>query len=280
MQLFSKITEIKEFLSFQKKNSLKIGFVPTMGALHEGHISLLEKAKKENDICVCSIFVNPIQFNNNEDLKKYPRNIESDILYLKSVGCDVLFLPSEEEMYPEPDKTIYDFNGLDKYMEGTFRPGHFNGVAVVVKKLFDIVEPNKAYFGEKDFQQLSIIKYLTKALELPVTIVPCTTMRENDGLAMSSRNKLLTPEERNIAPIIYQTLNSAKKNYKNYSVEELKKWVIAEIDGYSTMKTEYFEIVNKENLEPVSSFNNVENCIGCIAVHLGKVRLIDNIKFL
>ena len=219
MQLFSKITEIKEFLSFQKKNSLKIGFVPTMGALHEGHISLLEKAKKENDICVCSIFVNPIQFNNNEDLKKYPRNIESDILYLKSVGCDVLFLPSEEEMYPEPDKTIYDFNGLDKYMEGTFRPGHFNGVAVVVKKLFDIVEPNKAYFGEKDFQQLSIIKYLTKALELPVTIVPCTTMRENDGLAMSSRNKLLTPEERNIAPIIYQTLNSAKKNYKNYSVE-------------------------------------------------------------
>ena len=251
-----------------------------MGALHEGHISLLEKAKKENDVCACSIFVNPIQFNNSEDLKKYPRNIESDIIYLKSVGCDVMFSPSEEEMYPKPDKTIYNFNGLDKYMEGAFRPGHFNGVAVVVKKLFDIIEPDNAYFGEKDFQQLAIIKYLTKALNLPVTIVPCATMRESDGLAMSSRNKLLTAEERKIAPIIYQTLTHAKKNYRSFNIDELKKWVIAEIDSCSMLKTEYFEIVNKENIKPVLSINDIEKCIGCIAVHLGKVRLIDNIKFL
>ena len=241
---------------------------------------MLNRAKKENDFCVCSIFVNPIQFNNSEDLKKYPRNIENDIIYLKSVGCDVLFSPSEEEMYPESDKTIYNFNGLDRYMEGAFRPGHFNGVAVVVKKLFDIIEPDNAYFGETDFLQLAIIKYLTKKLNLPVNIIPCSTMRESDGLAMSSRNKLLTPEERKIAPFIYQTLNIAKKNYKNYNVEEIKKWVTAEIDGNSIMKTEYFEIVNKKNLEPVSAFNEIENCIGCIAVNIGKVRLIDNINFL
>jgi pantoate--beta-alanine ligase len=280
MKIFHKINEIKEFLSYQKNSGLKIGFIPTMGALHKGHISLIERAKKENDLCVCSIFVNPIQFNNSEDLKKYPRNIENDILYLKSINCDVLFSPSEEEMYPEPNKIIYDFDGLDNCMEGAFRPGHFNGVAVVVKKLFDIIKPDYAYFGEKDYQQLVIIKYLIKILKIPVTVVPCATIRESDGLAMSSRNKILTQDERKIAPYVYKTLTKAKEKYSNYSIDELKKWVITEINSCSLMKAEYFDIVDKDTLEPVFSFVKRENCIGCIAVYLGKVRLIDNIKFL
>jgi pantoate--beta-alanine ligase len=280
MKIFYKILEIKEFLSTQKKDNLKIGFIPTMGALHKGHTSLIEKAKQENDLCVCSIFVNPIQFNNTEDLKKYPRNLEKDISELTSVNCDILFTPSEKEMYPEPSNVIYDLDGLDKNMEGAYRPGHFNGVAVVVKKLIDIIEPNKIYFGEKDYQQLTILKNLVKKFKISTTIVPCATVRENDGLAMSSRNKLLTPEERKIAPLIYQTLTKAKNIYSKYNVNDLKSWVVAEINKCPLMKTEYFEVVDKDTLEPVSAFDKPERCICCVAVYLGKVRLIDNINFL
>ena len=279
MHLFHKISDTKAYLSEQKKKGLQIGFVPTMGALHKGHLTLLEKAKKENDLCVCSMFVNPIQFNNAADLTRYPRPLEKDILFLNSIGCDVLFQPSVEEMYPEPNKIIYDLNGLDKTMEGAFRPGHFNGVAVVVKKLFDIMEPNRAYFGEKDFQQLAIIKYLVKVLRLPIQIIPVATIRESDGLAMSSRNQLLTPLERKAAPHIYQTLLQAKEKITTINTHELKEWVIKEINRNSLMKTEYFEVVNIDTLRPASERFKTKNTIGCIAVNMGKVRLIDNIKF-
>jgi len=279
MHIFHKISDIKTYLLEQKKKGLQIGFVPTMGALHKGHLTLLEKAKKENDLCVCSIFVNPIQFNNPTDLSKYPRPIENDILLLNSISCDILFQPSVEEMYPEPNKIIYDFNGLDKTMEGTFRPGHFNGVAVVVKKLFDIIEPNTVYFGEKDFQQLTIIKYLVKLLQLPIQLIPVETIRESDGLAMSSRNQLLTPDERKAAPHIYQTLLQAKTTMGFKNIHELKDWIINEINRNPFMKIEYFEIVYNDTLQPVNDLCKSKNSIGCIAVNIGKVRLIDNIKF-
>jgi len=280
MEIFHGIYEIKEYVSLYKNQGATIGFVPTMGALHKGHIALIERAKKENNLCVCSIFVNPIQFNNKEDLTKYPRTIESDIKILDQVNCDILFAPSEKEIYPEPDSTIYDLGGLDKLMEGAFRPGHFNGVAVVMKKLFDIVEPHRAYFGEKDFQQLGIIKYFVKKNNIPVEVVPCPTIREPDGLAMSSRNALLTAEERKVAPLIYQTLEKAGEIYKLCSLEELKTYVVSEIESCPQMKIEYFEVVHSETLEPVNNFNEPAKCIACIAVYLGKVRLIDNIKFL
>ncbi|MCD4665673.1 MAG: pantoate--beta-alanine ligase, partial [Bacteroidales bacterium] len=195
MKVFNTRIDIRKYLGAQKSNGLKIGFVPTMGALHEGHISLLKEAKADCDVVVCSIFVNPIQFNNNNDLEKYPREIESDIEKLNSVDCDVLFHPTVEEMYPVPDETIFDFGELDKVMEGQHRPGHFNGVAVVVKKLFEIVEPDKAYFGLKDYQQIVIIHKLTKDYNLPVEIIPCPTTREDSGLAMSSRNELLSESD-------------------------------------------------------------------------------------
>jgi len=280
MKIFNKIPEIKEYLLLQKIHDLKIGFIPTMGTLHSGHLSLIERAKEDNLLCVCSIFINPLQFNNKKDLANYPKSLESDIIKLDSVSCDVLFAPSEKEMYPKKENTIYDFGGLDKYMEGAFRPGHFNGVAIVVKKLFDIIEPHKAYFGEKDFQQLAIIKNLVKKYHIPVEIISCPTIREDDGLAMSSRNIRLLPAERKAAPLIYKTLYKAKEMARTSSIEEIKKWVTNEIKKNSLFKLEYFEIVDCESLKPVNDLNGHEKCIACIASYLGNVRLIDNIKFL
>jgi len=281
MNVYNKITELKEYLSNLREKSLTIGFVPTMGALHEGHLSLLKKAKMDNDICVCSIFVNPIQFNNAVDFARYPNPIENDTHLLSSVNCDILFNPSEKEIYPEPDKTIYDLGTLDKNMEGAFRPGHFNGMAVIVKKLFDLIEPDKAYFGEKDFQQMAIIKYLVKSYNIPVEIIACPILRESDGLAMSSRNTRLSFEERKSAPLIYKTLIEAKEMYKsNIKVEEIKRWVGKSIQNCLLMKLEYFEIVNTETLEPINFIDDSFFCTACIAVYLGNIRLIDNIKFL
>ena len=281
MNIYNKIIEIKEYLYKQRESGLTIGFVPTMGALHEGHLSLLKKARTENDICVCSIFVNPIQFNSSEDLKKYPRPIENDINLLSSVNCDILFNPTEKEVYPKPDNTIYDLGNLDKYMEGAFRPGHFNGVAVIVKKLFDITRPDRAYFGEKDFQQLAVIKYLVKSKNIPVEIIGCPIIREPDGLAMSSRNIRLSGDERKLAPLIYKTLSDAKKMFNsNVSIGEIKRQVEKYIYNCSLMKLEYFEIVNTGTLEPVNVINDPSSIIACIAVCLGNIRLIDNIKFL
>jgi pantoate--beta-alanine ligase len=277
MNIYKTIAETKKFVQHCHQNQLKIGFVPTMGALHQGHLSLIEKAKTENDIVVASIFVNPIQFNNREDLLKYPRTLDKDAAMLQQVGCDAIFAPSENEMYPEPDTTVYEFGSLAEVMEGKFRPGHFNGVAVVVKRLFDIVQPDNAYFGEKDYQQLQIIKSLVKQKNIPVTIIPCPIVRETDGLAMSSRNIRLTEVERNVAPFIYKTLLQAKEKANQFNPDELLHWVINQIKSQPLMTPEYFEIVDATTLLPISNWNECEHAIGCIALFLGSVRLIDNI---
>lgn len=278
MKIFHKITEIKDFVISSKDKKLSVGFVPTMGALHQGHIELIKQSVKENDITICSIFVNPIQFNNTEDLEKYPRTLEADIKMLESANCSAVFNPSAKEMYPKEETTIYELGGLDLPMEGKFRPGHFNGVAVVVKRLFDIVTPHKAYFGEKDFQQLAIIQYLVKSLNLPVEIIPCSIVRESDGLAMSSRNMRLTENERKTAPFIYQTLKFAKENYKKYSTKELKEWIEDQFKKQNEFSLEYVEIVDSNSLKNVINWEDSKHVNICLAAFLGKVRLIDNIK--
>lgn len=278
MKIFHKITEIKDFVISSKDKKLSVGFVPTMGALHQGHIELIKQSVKENDITICSIFVNPIQFNNKEDLEKYPRTLDADFKMLESANCTAIFNPSVDEMYPNEETTIYELGGLDLPMEGKFRPGHFKGVAVVVKRLFDIVNPHKAYFGEKDFQQLAIIQYLVKSLNLPVEIVPCSIVRESDGLAMSSRNMRLTENERKTAPFIYQTLKFAKENYKNYSTKELKEWIEDQFMKQNEFKLEYVEIVDSFSLKNVINWEDSKHVNICLAAFLGKVRLIDNIK--
>ena len=248
-----------------------------MGALHEGHLSLVRRACNENDYVVVSIFVNPIQFNNPEDLKKYPGTLDADMEKLGTTSCSVVFAPSVEEMYPEPDTTEFDFGNLDKVMEGHFRPGHFRGVGIVVKKLFEIIEPDRAYFGEKDFQQLTIIKYLVKSLNIPVEIISCPIVRESDGLAMSSRNVLLTPEERAIAPAIYQALCRIKESHDWFTPAGIEKMMIGEIEQNPLFRVEYAQVVDLETLLPILEWEDAEHSVICIAVFLGTVRLIDNI---
>lgn len=276
MQVAEKISEIRSLLSNHWANSVSIGFVPTMGALHEGHLSLLKNAGKENEIVVCSIFVNPIQFNRNEDYRSYPRDIRKDLKLLEGVKCDIVFHPTEEEMYPEPLEKQYDFGDLDKVMEGKFRPGHFNGVAVVVNRLFDIVKPTRAYFGLKDFQQLVIIHKLVRDYKIPVEIVPCTTIREEDGLAMSSRNKLLGKNERKHAPLLYKTLKMAKVQSGYMPIAQLKKTIEDTFRRDKVMKLEYFEIVDMLTLKPINLWSESNQVVACIAAWAGNVRLIDN----
>jgi pantoate--beta-alanine ligase len=278
MKIFEHIEDAQRNLKSIKEKVSKVGFVPTMGALHDGHLSLVRRAAKENDYVVASIFVNPIQFNNKEDLINYPRDIDSDVAKLRAEGCDMLFMPSTEEMYPEPVTTVYDLGHLDKVMEGKYRPGHFNGVVVVVRKLFEIIEPDRAYFGEKDYQQLVIIQYMTKMLHLPVEIIPCPTVREKDGLAMSSRNARLTKKERQIAPQINKILNDAKVKAAHSTVEGLKRYVEIQFKKTDKLNLEYFEIADMNTLIPVDSWEKRSNIIACVAVYLGGIRLIDNIK--
>ena len=280
MKTFSSIKETISYLEQQKIAKKSIGFVPTMGALHEGHLALMHRAKKENDLLAVSIFVNPVQFNNADDLKKYPRTPEEDTKKLESVYCDVLFAPDVKEMYPEDVTVQYDFGSLDKVMEGALRPGHFNGVAVVVKKLLDIIGPHRAYFGEKDFQQLMLIKKLVEMEKIPVEIVPCPIVREPDGLAMSSRNRLLSFEERKIAPFIYQTLLEAKRRHDHICVNSLRQMIINIFKGNEHFKLEYFDIVDDKTLRPVDAWNDKGGTIACVAVWLGSVRLIDNIRII
>jgi pantoate--beta-alanine ligase len=268
---------IQRFLSEHQTSS--IGFVPTMGALHRGHISLIEKAKKENEIVVASIFVNPTQFNDPSDLQRYPRNLEADLKLLEPTGCDFVFAPDVNEIYPEPDTRVFEFGHLSQVMEGKYRPGHFNGVAQVVSKLFDIVNPDKAYFGQKDFQQLAIIKKLAKDLYPSIAIVPCPIVREPDGLAMSSRNMLLTVDQRNEAVLISQTLFKAKNLTYHNSVKELADWVTTEVNKSKWLNVEYFEIVDESTLLPVEAWEDKGTKVGCIAAYCGKIRLIDNIVF-
>ncbi|MGQ0827253.1 MAG: pantoate--beta-alanine ligase [Bacteroidota bacterium] len=292
MIIFNSIPELKKHLDSIRNQQKIIGFVPTMGALHKGHISLINAAKTQSDVIIASIFVNPTQFNDINDLKSYPKNLDSDIQLLKKAGCDVLFAPEIREMYTAKELELkkqqiedrswtegksIDFGLLDKVMEGMHRPGHFNGVAQVVSKLFRIVEPHKAFFGQKDFQQVAIIRSMVTQLGIPVEIITCPIMREADGLAMSSRNIRLNAEERKKAPLISKTLFKIKELANNKSIPELKAYVAAEINLEPGMRLEYFEIVNSETLQSINDFSQAKSIVACIAVTLGTVRLIDNI---
>lgn len=279
MKLFTTIVPFQELLKQHREHNLTLGFVPTMGALHEGHLSLVKQAALENDLVVVSIFVNPNQFNDPGDLERYPRTLEKDMELLSGVKCDYIFAPEVVEIYPVPDTRKFNFGILETVMEGRYRPGHFNGVAQVVSKLFDIVMPDRAYFGLKDFQQLAVIKDMVAQLSYNIKIVPCEIVREPDGLAMSSRNTLLKPEFRKAAPIIRQKLLSAKALKDKLTIEELKKWVLDEIESKSDLKVEYFEIVDDTHLQPVTSWEDLVVKVGCIAVYAGEIRLIDNIIF-
>jgi len=276
------VSELKRRLSILRREKKRIGFVPTMGALHEGHLALIRKSKSENDVTVCSVFVNPIQFNNENDLIIYPRMLERDQKVLEEEGVDILFAPETEEMYPPGEESKegfnIDFGRLDRVMEGKYRPGHFKGVAIVVKKLFEIVEPDRAYFGKKDFQQLVIIKHMVKTLGIPVRIISCETVREPDGLAMSSRNVRLTIGERDLAPKIYDILMYTKSNAGSVPVQKLQLLASKRFLEYPAFRVDYFEIVHKDTLMPVTDWDDRENIIACVAVYLGDIRLIDNME--
>ena len=255
-----------------------VGFVPTMGALHNGHRSLVERARKENQTVVVSVFVNPTQFNDKNDLKNYPRTPEADCAVLESAGADIVFMPSVEDIYPEPDTRVFDFGLVDKVMEGATRPGHFNGVAQVVSRLFALVNPARAYFGEKDFQQIAVIKAMVEQLNIDIDIVECAIVRGEDGLALSSRNELLTPEHRAAAPHIYATIKQCAKKMESMSPAELTEWVVATIDSNPLLKTIYFEVVDARTMQRVERWEDSERIQGCCAVQAGAIRLIDNIK--
>lgn len=259
------------------ENKADIGFVPTMGALHEGHISLVKESAKRCSHTVVSIFVNPTQFNNKQDLETYPRTLEADCKLLEECAVDIVFAPRVIDIYPQEDTRIFDLGGLDNYGEGPRRPGHFNGVAQVVTRLFDIVKPAYAFFGEKDFQQVAIIKYFVKDLNYPLTIVPCSIIRESDGLAKSSRNTLLTPAQRAAAPHIYKTLCKAVDLKGKYSPKEVAAILAKEIDENPELETEYIEIIDADTLRPVENWNDAENLRLWCAVYARPVRLIDNI---
>jgi len=281
MKIIHSKEELKSEISLLKANKLSIGFVPTMGALHNGHKALVERSVAENDCTVVSIFVNPTQFNNPTDLEKYPRTLERDAAMLETVGCDIIFAPSTNDIYDNSELSTtfdFDFGGLDVVMEGRFRPGHFNGVVQIVSKLFDFVQPSKAYFGEKDFQQLAIIHRMVKVLGVDIEIIDCPIVREESGLAMSSRNERLTNDQRLIAvqisKILFQSVNFAEK----LSPWALTQWVTDSIELVDGLKLEYFEIVDATTLQVVEEWSNAV-AVGCIAVFCGEVRLIDNIKY-
>lgn len=279
MKIVSSIKDLKNFLALEREKGKKIGLVPTMGALHAGHISLVKRCVAENDICVVSDFVNPTQFNDKHDLETYPRTLEADCALLEPVGCDYVFAPSVAEMYPEPDTRVFDLGPVAAVMEGPRRPGHFNGVAQVVSKLFYIVEPDNAYFGEKDFQQIAVIREMVRQLNLPVYIVDCPIQREADGLALSSRNTRLTPEQRQKAPVIARTLKESTTFVPAKSVQEVIDFVVNTINQVPEMKVEYFEIVDGHTMQSIKNWSDTTYPVGCITVYCGEVRLIDNIKY-
>ncbi len=281
MIVYSQKIQLREYLEEARNKHISIGFVPTMGALHEGHFSLIESAKKGNDLVVVSIFVNPTQFNDPGDYNKYPRNIPDDINKLEHYlnENDVVFTPSEKEMYPEEDKRNFNFGYLEEIMEGKYRPGHFNGVAKIVSKLFEVVKPHRVYFGEKDYQQLVIIKNLVEQLKMSVKIISCPIIREPSGLALSSRNRLLSAHQKENAIEISRVLFEAKQLAGEYSVQGLKKWVVDIINSNSFLNTDYFEIVDDSTLKTIKNWDEDNKKIGCIAVFLDNIRLIDNIRF-
>ena len=288
MNTYTTVAALTAAIEQAKKEHKTIGLVPTMGALHEGHLSLVNRARKENDIVVVSVFVNPIQFNNQEDLAKYPRTVDADLEKLTAAGADIAFVPSVEEMYPEKVETVYHFGPLEEVMEGPRRPGHFSGVAVVVRRLFDLTQPDRAYFGEKDFQQIAIIRNLLEQIKYPIELVPCPIVRADDGLALSSRNMRLSPEARAIAPNIYATLQQAVEMSEYEDVESVQLGVMDTLSSFHEVNgldeklsfdPEYFEIVNDITLQPIDNWDDAEGIVGCIAVWLDGVRLIDVIRF-
>ena len=281
MKVVNTVQELKAELAAFRSEGKKIGLVPTMGALHAGHASLVGRSVKENDVTVVSVFVNPTQFNDKKDLETYPRTLEADCRLLESMGADIVFAPSAEEVYPEPDTRTFSYPPTDTVMEGAFRPGHFNGVCQIVSKLFSYVEPDKAYFGEKDFQQIAVVKAMVKDLNIPVEICPCKIVREDDGLALSSRNALLTAEERTLAVNISKTLFASVDYAKEHTLEETKKFVIDTINAHEGLEVQYYEIVDGDSLRSLASWDDSDYIVGCITVFCGArpVRLIDNDKY-
>ncbi len=280
MQVFKTVNEISSYIRSCKNENKTIGFVPTMGALHNGHLSLINTSKEQNNITVVSIFVNPIQFNNEQDFVKYPKDYDKDLNLLKNVNCDIVFIPSVKEIYPEPDNRFFDLGYLGTIMEGKFRPGHFQGVAKVVERLFKIINPNKAYFGQKDFQQLAVIKKLVQITNSKVNIIACPIIREENGLAISSRNTRLTQNQFSKASIIFATISKLKEFITKNKFNEFINWSKSTIDSENEFKTEYIEIVDTETLEIIQSIKNHKSITCCIAVFCGEVRLIDNIQLI
>lgn len=279
MDIIESAIELHNRVKVLKQSGKVVGFVPTMGALHIGHISLVEMASQSCEVVVVSIFVNPNQFNNAADLKRYPRNLDYDVNMLSQSACELLFVPSVIEIYPEPDTRVFEFGLIDKVMEGKFRPGHFNGVAQVVSRLFDIVMPHKAFFGEKDFQQLAVIREMVRQLNCGIEIVACPIIREVDGLAMSSRNMLLNEGQRKNAPIIADSLFESCNFAKSNDVEQTKKFVRDRINASSELEVEYFEIVDGNSLQSINAWEESDYIVGCIAVFAGEIRLIDNVIY-
>ena len=279
MKLIQTVKELRSELDGLRKAGKTIGLVPTMGALHAGHASLVKRAVAENDVVVVSDFVNPTQFNDKNDLLKYPRTLEADCALIEACGAAFVFAPSVEEMYPEPDTRQFSYAPLDTVMEGKYRPGHFNGVCQVVSKLFLIVEPTRAYFGEKDFQQLAVIREMVRRYPFPIEIVGCPIVREVDGLALSSRNTRLSAEQREQALQISQTLFASVEYSKTHTVAETRLYVESRIARSEGLRLEYFEIVDGNTLQTVNGWDETEYIVGCITVFCGEVRLIDNIKY-
>ena len=292
MKQITQAAELQAAVATAKQQGLSIGLVPTMGALHKGHLSLISRAIKENDIVVVSLFVNPIQFNNKEDLEKYPRTIDADLQLIATLGADKIlaFTPSVDEMYPQGQPSeIYHFGPVEEVMEGPRRPGHFNGVAIVVRRLFDLAQPTRAYFGEKDYQQIAVIRALLEQIKYPIELVPCPIIRADDGLALSSRNMRLSPAARAMAPAINATLEQAAEMAEYEEVDDVKEWVLDTLSTYHLVNAienlqfepEYFEIVDAKTLQPISEWNEAGDlgAVGCIAVWLDGVRLIDLVKF-
>lgn len=279
MKTVHTINALQEELNALRLQGKRVGLVPTMGALHAGHASLVKRSVAENDVTVVSDFVNPTQFNDLNDLAKYPRTLEADCRLLEACGVSFVFAPTVEEIYPEPDTRQFSFAPLDTVMEGIYRPGHFNGVCQIVSKLFDIVKPDKAYFGEKDFQQLAIIREMVRQMHFPLEIVGCPIVREADGLALSSRNARLSAEQRQQALKISQTLFESRDFAKSHSVSETRQMVEEAINQAPGLRLEYFELVDGNTLQSIESWDETTYAVGCITVYCGEVRLIDNIKY-
>ena len=279
MNIYKTAEELRSFVTEERKQGHRIAFVPTMGALHEGHLSLVRRALKENDCCIVSVFVNPTQFNNPRDLETYPRTLDADSHLLASIGTTALFAPEVETIYPEPDTRVFHVGAVAEVMEGKYRPGHFNGVMQVVSRLFDLVQPDCAYFGEKDFQQIAVLRAMAREIKSPVEIVACPIVREEDGLARSSRNTLLSEEGRAQAPNIYRILSESRTWCQELSPKAVIERATQLLDAIPTLRVEYFEIVDADTLQPITRWEDSSKPHGCITVYCGEVRLIDNIAY-